>query len=496
MERLGRYEILEELGRGAMGRVYRARDPQIDRVVALKTVTLADIDPAMEGGFRQRFFREAKAAGRLSHAGIVTIFDAGEDPESKTPFIVMEYIEGTTLEVLGREKRLPRQQALELIQQVAEALDYAHRQGIIHRDIKPANIIVTPEGRAKITDFGIAKLQTSQLTQTGLVMGTPSYMAPEQFSGNPVDSRADLFSLGTILYWLVTGERPFTGESLATLSFKIVYSDPLQPTKLNPGLGPDYDYVLQRALAKDPGRRYQRGRELADDLDDLKNGRPPRSRAAPAPPAAMEAAAEAAAKTHAPPPAAAAKTEPREPSPLKVQETGIVATRSRRPRPIHIAIALIVLAGVLVGVAWWIGGRKPAEEGIPTQPQGTTLESATPAGPPVPAEKRSRPAATAILQLEGVHSFKEATLSVYADGTLLKQLVLRTNQRSERFSAQMPLTPGGHVISVTVREAGGGTDRQYIEGSFRGRQARTLEVSLSGWRGLVSRGALRLRWVD
>jgi len=485
MEHLGRYEILEELGRGAMGRVYRARDPQIDRVVALKTVTLADIDPALEDDFRQRFFREAKAAGRLSHSGIVTIFDAGEDPESKTPFIVMEYIEGTTLELLGQEKRLPRQQALGLIQQVAEALDYAHRQGIIHRDIKPANIIVTAEGQAKITDFGIAKLQTSQLTQTGLVMGTPSYMAPEQLSGGPVDTRADLFSLGTILYWLVTGERPFTGESLATLSFKIVYSDPLQPTRLDPGLGPDYDHVVQRALAKDPGRRYQRGRELADDLEDLKNGRSPRSRASAGQPPAHQAAAEA-----------SPEVAPLAPSPVGVADTGDTAARSRPTRRIQLAAALVALAVVLLGLAWWVGARRPAEEVSPSSAQPPTAESAGKPTPPAPANTRSQPAATAMLNLQGEHGFEEATLSVYADGALVKQLQLRTKQGVEKFSAQIPVTPGARVISVTLREAGGGTERQYIEGTFRVGQTRTLEVSLSGWRGLGRRGSLRLRWVD
>jgi len=278
MQRLGRYEILEELGRGAMGQAFRGHDPQIDRVVALKTINVAALDPAIVDEFRQRFFREAQAAGKLSHPGIVTIYDVGEDPATGTPYIVMEHIEGKTLEEVGRGQRVAREQALALVRQIAEALDYAHSQQIIHRDIKPANILVTVDARAKITDFGIAKVRTSQFTTSGQVLGTPQYMAPEQLTGQGVDGRADLFALGMILYWLLTGEKAFAGESMATLTFKIVYSEPLAPTKLNPGLGAEVDYVINRALAKDPDRRYQCGREFADDVDDLAAARPPRSR--------------------------------------------------------------------------------------------------------------------------------------------------------------------------------------------------------------------------
>jgi len=279
MERLGRYEIIAELGRGAMGTVYRARDPKIDRIVALKTITVAGIGPADEEEYRQRFFREAQAAGKLSHGGLVTIFDVGEDEKSKTPFIVMEFIEGKTLEELGRGERLPTETALGLIQQIAEALDYAHGRKIIHRDIKPANIIVTGEGRAKITDFGIAKLAMTQFTQPGQVLGTPAYMAPEQLSGGAVDGRSDIFSLGVILYWLLTGDKPFAGDTTTAVSFKIVYQEPIPATQINPSLSPEFDYMLSRALAKDAAGRYQRGRELAEDLADLLDGRPPRSHA-------------------------------------------------------------------------------------------------------------------------------------------------------------------------------------------------------------------------
>src|SRR3990170_306124 len=176
MERLGRYEVLYKLGSGAMGTVYRGRDPKIDRVVALKTINIAGLDPDEVNQYRERFFREAQAAGRLSHSSIVTVYDVGEEETTQTPYLVMEFIGGMTLEELGKGERLPKEKALELVQQGADALDYPHAPQIVHRDIKPANIIVTQDGRAKITDFGIAKLQTTHFTRTGTVMGTPAFM--------------------------------------------------------------------------------------------------------------------------------------------------------------------------------------------------------------------------------------------------------------------------------------------------------------------------------
>src|SRR5579872_2981293 len=229
MQQLGRYEILAELGRGAMGTVFKARDPRIGRIVAIKTISIASGSPKEEKEFRERFFREAQAAGRLAHPGIVTIHDVSE--EGQTPFIVMEFIAGKTLDELAP---LPPAKALELVRQVAEALDYAHAQGIVHRDIKPANIIVTEDGRAKITDFGIAKHGTTEFTISGQVLGTPSYMAPEQLTGEKLDGRADLFSLGIVLYILLTGNKPFAGESLTQITFKLAYQEPAPATQVNP----------------------------------------------------------------------------------------------------------------------------------------------------------------------------------------------------------------------------------------------------------------------
>ena len=263
-----------------MGRVYEAHDPRIDRVVAIKIISIAGVSPSEAEAYRTRFMREAQAAGRLCHPGIVTIYDVDEDPTSRTPYIVMEYVPGKRLDTFVEQlpsQRLTREASLALAQQIAEALDYAHAQGIVHRDIKPGNIIVAGDGCAKIADFGIAKIALTEFTVPGQVLGTPSFMAPEQFLGTSVDGRADLFSLGIILYWMLTGEKPFTGENAASISFKLVYEDPAPATQLSPTLHHDFDTVLSRALAKDPAARYQSGKEFAQDLKHLRQGDLPKA---------------------------------------------------------------------------------------------------------------------------------------------------------------------------------------------------------------------------
>jgi len=263
----GRYEILSELGRGAMGVVYKARDPQIDRLVALKTVSLWGQEADEEKEFRLRFMNEAQAAGRLHHSGIVAVFDVGENPENHDPYIVLEYVQGESLNrILSREKKLSLERSLKLAEEIADALDYAHAQGVIHRDIKPANILITQDGRAKIADFGIAKLNLAHFTIPGRVLGTPAYMAPEQLSGEGVDGRSDLFSLGVILYAMVTGHSPFQGTSATTVCFKVANREPIAASALDMTLPPQLDAVISRAMAKDASERYQRGSDFADDL--------------------------------------------------------------------------------------------------------------------------------------------------------------------------------------------------------------------------------------
>jgi serine/threonine protein kinase len=270
IKRFGRYEIVAELGRGAMGVVYKARDPQIERIVAVKTVSMWGQEPDEKAEFRMRFMNEAQAAGRLHHAGIVSIFDVGENPENQDPYIVLEYVSGESLNrVLARQKKLPLTKALQLAEEIAGALDYAHAQGVVHRDIKPGNILVTEDGHAKIADFGIAKLNLAHFTLPGRVMGTPAYMAPEQLSGEGVDGRSDLFSLGVILYALVTGHSPFQGNSATTVCFKVANREPVAATAFDLTLPRELDEVISRAMAKDPEQRYQRGSEFAEDLRRL-----------------------------------------------------------------------------------------------------------------------------------------------------------------------------------------------------------------------------------
>ncbi|MDP9193842.1 MAG: protein kinase [Acidobacteriota bacterium] len=277
--KLGRYEVVRELGKGAMGIVYLAKDPLIGRLVALKTIRLgahADDDEMME--FQQRFIREAQAAGILNHPAIVTVHDIGRDEETDTSFIAMEYVEGQNLkEVLSQGRALSFEQIADIISQVGEALDFAHAKGIVHRDVKPANIILLEGNRAKITDFGIAKIASgaANLTSTGQFLGTPNYMAPEQIKGAPVDGRTDIFALGICLYECLTRRKPFGGDSLTSISYKIVH-EPFPPLhEINPQIPEGYEEVVANCLQKDPTKRYQRARDLTTSLRAVLRGEKP-----------------------------------------------------------------------------------------------------------------------------------------------------------------------------------------------------------------------------
>ncbi len=266
----GRYEILSELGRGSMGVVYQARDPKIDRIVAIKTISLGQEDDEAE--FRDRFILEAQAAGRLTHPAIVMVYDVAEDTETHAPYIVMEYVSGQTLKKLLAPgyARVPLETALRLAQEIAEALSYAHARGVVHRDIKPANIMITEDEHAKIMDFGVARLDLSHRTQTGVLMGTPAYMSPEQLMGHAVDGRSDIFSLGVVLYTMLVGHRPFQGNGVSTIGFKVVNSQPLPLTTINPDLPAEIDQIVARAITKDLEQRYQSGSDMAADLAKLR----------------------------------------------------------------------------------------------------------------------------------------------------------------------------------------------------------------------------------
>ncbi|MCZ7565293.1 MAG: serine/threonine-protein kinase [Burkholderiales bacterium] len=272
---LGRYQVEKELGKGAMGVVYQGRDPKIGRVVAIKTMALAqEFEPDELADVRERFFREAETAGRLNHPNIVTIFDAGE--EHDLAYIAMEFLKGQDLTPYTKAGKLqPAERVISIVARVADALGYAHRQGIVHRDIKPANIMYEPDSdTVKVTDFGIARITDSSKTRTGMVLGTPSYMSPEQLAGRRIDGRSDLFSLAVSLYQLLSGRLPFEGESMAQLMFKIANAPAPSILSFNPGLPPAIAQFLERAMAKDAEARYQTGEEFAAAL---------RACAAPAP---------------------------------------------------------------------------------------------------------------------------------------------------------------------------------------------------------------------
>ncbi len=269
-KKLGRYEVLKPLGKGAMGIVYLARDPLIGRVVAIKTFYLKDMMSDAEAEeYRKRFLREAQSAGILSHPNIVTIHDVqDETTRENIPFIAMEYVEGENLkDLLKKGKKFSLEEISKIINQIADALDYAHSHKVIHRDIKPANIMITKDGKVKITDFGVAKLETTDMTSDGRTIGTPNYMSPEQARGEKADHRSDIFSLGVMLYELVTGKKPFESPNIARTLQKIMYEPPTPPEKIVPDIHPEIKKVLIKALEKDPDKRFQSAKELAQAFE-------------------------------------------------------------------------------------------------------------------------------------------------------------------------------------------------------------------------------------
>jgi predicted Ser/Thr protein kinase len=268
-KRIGRYELEKTLGRGAMGVVYLARDPIIDRLVALKTLRV-DLDAEHAEEFRERFVREARAAGRLNHPGIVTVHDVGEDPETGLMYIAMEHVEGRDLkQILAAGQVLRASEVARIVADVAVALDYAHSLGVVHRDVKPANIILTADGTAKITDFGIARLETSNLTVDGQFIGTPNFMSPEQITGKPVDGRSDIFSLGVVLFTLLTGRRPFGGDTMHEVTLRIVQEPSPIPSTISTEIPAAFNPIVLKCLEKNPEKRFQTGGELAKVLAAL-----------------------------------------------------------------------------------------------------------------------------------------------------------------------------------------------------------------------------------
>jgi len=388
-KKLGRFEIVREIGRGAMGQVFLAHDPKIERQVAIKTIILPPGTPAEEAQeTSRRFLREAQAAGKLLHPNIVTIFDVGED--QGVSFIAMEFIDGVTLDRHAKpDSLLSPGVVLEAMAQAAAALDYAHQARVIHRDVKPANLMLQRDGTVKVTDFGLAKNPSANLTQVGVLLGTPSYMSPEQIQGKELDGRSDLFSLGVSLYELLTGARPFDANSISTIIYRVLYEDPRPAAAQNPALPPDINVVIAKALAKLPEKRYSSGASMVADLRRAFASLPPATLARPFPRAVL-----------APPPPAA--TTSKRPSPAP-SASSASSSRERRPRraagtrassppstliahhPIKIAAIVVTLVAGLVFFPRWVGRSGRSERGrgeVETSASGAPVSSAAVGGGP------------------------------------------------------------------------------------------------------------------
>ena len=264
ISQLGRYRILDELGRGAMGIVYKAEDPILDRPLAIKTIFIP-VDEEDRKEYEARFNQEARAAGRLAHPGIVTIYDVGR--EGEMVYMAMEMLEGIDLSTRAQQHRFSVAETLGIAAQVADALAFAHDRGVVHRDIKPPNIMIIDKDRVKLMDFGIARVRQSDLkTQTGVMLGTPRYMSPEQVSGRPTDHRSDIFSLGTVLYEMLTGSKLYAGGDPSEVMYNVVNLQPVPPSYINRQVPPMLDLVVAKALQKDADARYQDAHQFADDL--------------------------------------------------------------------------------------------------------------------------------------------------------------------------------------------------------------------------------------
>ena len=356
---LGRYEIRGVLGAGAMALVLDGWDPVIGRRVAIKTIRRDQLELPEADEVVERFKREAQAAGRLNHPNIVSVYEYGED--QGIAYIAMEFITGKELkEYFDRNERFPIPTAMRIMSEILGALDLAHRHGIVHRDIKPGNIYLLEDGHAKVADFGIARMESSELTQVGVSLGTPPYMSPEQFTGDTLDGRSDLFSAGVILYQFLTGERPFTGTNASTIMHNVLELDPPPPSKLNAQVPPAFDAVLRKALMKRRDDRFGTAREFADALN-------------------------AAAAGHAAQPATPAVSEPADGTVRTSSRPAVGAAGTGRRSNIGMSIAAGLGIGLAVlGVLWlylqWTVSAPP-----PAPPALTVKETApTPASTVVP----------------------------------------------------------------------------------------------------------------
>jgi serine/threonine protein kinase len=463
-ESISRYKLVRELGRGAMGVVYEASDPNLGRTVALKAI-LANTVGTNPQEVADRFKNEARAVGGLSHPNIVTVFDAGED--EGVLYIAMECLEGETLEAhLVQRRTIPLERAIDITRQICAALDYANSKGIVHRDIKPANVMLTSDGTVKITDFGLART-TEAITMTGHVVGTPHYMSPEQVRGRPVDLRSDLFSVGVMLYEMLTGERPFEGQSITTIMYKIVHENPTPPRALDSSIPPGLSAVIERALAKSPEERYQSGAALVNALENYKTIRATQLNAT-------------AGTTELPAPVLRADTQ----QISRAAEPGTPAKTGRGKR-LWLLSAFVLLA--IVGLIAYSRYNKPkAAEQTGTQSEAKPIVL-PPVPPPAPATQQLDNAAPAkppkageIVQKQGsVEGKNTATISVNSNPPTAT-IFLDGKSTNMRTPAQLQLTRGDHVIAVRMQGFQPSSAKFHVRGGEELEFAPDLSVDLPG----------------
>ena len=500
---IGRYRILSELGRGSMARVYLAVDPNIDRKVALKVLDPRNpTSQEMVDAIEKRFLIEATAAARLDHPSAVAIYDADVDAETGESYIAMEWVDGTSLrDRLSAGGPLPLTEAVDIALQVAGALDAAHRQGLIHRDVKPANILMNRQGRAKLSDFGIAKLDDLELTTTGQVLGTPLFMSPEQIRDEDLDGRSDLFSLGVVLYQCLTGEPPFAGETLPSVTHKVMTADPRPVRDLSPHVSEKLAGIVDRLLAKDREERFSNAAELAQalavaigvepvsGLDDLSRTTTLGLRhTLPAPP------------------------------PGQAGTSRTLTSRLSQVLPTIAAVLMLAILVLLVGLR--LQSRKPdlppeiqaitsadtsslsespgersrGSDIVPTEaivpPPNPDLSS----GQVSPDSTRSR-AANAHLQILHTNRLKKGWLTVWIDGDRVasrplaapKGLAKRVSGEDVRLT--LPVQPGERILEIRISGAEGKVDAtRHTEVYFASGQTKRLRV---GW---LPTGKLRLNW--
>jgi len=433
-QKLGKYELRRELGRGAMGVVYEAFDPSIERVVALKTIRRDQLEGAEGQDAIGRFQREAKAAGRLNHPNIVSIYDFGED--SGTAYIAMEFVSGRELKsYFENNERFPIADVEHLMSQLLDALEYSHQYGVVHRDIKPANIILLPDRRVKVADFGIARIESSQYTQAGTVLGTPAYMSPEQFMGQTVDGRSDIFSAGVVLYQFLTGERPFSGTA-TTIMHKVLMEEPLPPSMLNVQVPKRFDAVIKKAMTKRPEDRFQTAREFADAIRTAVA-----DKTATDPDATVVAGGDStlvniAATGRTLPPASVAAApatpaSPAAPAPAAAAPAAAAAPVPQRRSPLPFVAAAVAGAIVIGGAGYFLLSRsKSGDAPVPAAPAAAV---ATPAPAPVaatPAPVAAAPMEPGVMLISAVGLADPSDQKYKADKSLLSA-DLRADSRSQ-----------------------------------------------------------------